>query len=46
VEIVGIPELDPARSVEIKNGIAYLLADTQIRHRNGGYSVFGRLVYR
>ncbi|MBB4185294.1 transglutaminase-like putative cysteine protease [Sinorhizobium terangae] len=46
VEIVGIPELDPARSAEIRNGIAFLLTDTQIRHRNGGYAIFGRLVYK
>ena len=45
-EMVGIPELDPARSAEIRNGIAYLLADTQIRHREGGYSVFERLAYK
>ncbi|WP_018239438.1 DUF3857 domain-containing transglutaminase family protein [Ensifer sp. BR816] len=44
--MVGIPELDPARSAEIRNGIAYLLADTQIRHREGGYSVFERLAYK
>lgn len=45
-EIVDIPELDPARGAEIRNGIAYLLADTQIRHRDGGYAVFDRLVYK
>ncbi|MCA1366214.1 DUF3857 domain-containing transglutaminase family protein [Bradyrhizobium sp. BRP14] len=44
--MVGIPELDPVRSAEIRNGIAYILADTQTRHRSGGYSVFGRLVYK
>ncbi|MDK1376173.1 MULTISPECIES: DUF3857 domain-containing transglutaminase family protein [unclassified Sinorhizobium] len=46
VEIVGIPELDPARNVEIRNGIAFLLTDTQIRYRSGGYSVFERLAYK
>ncbi|THK40180.1 DUF3857 domain-containing protein [Ensifer sp. MPMI2T] len=46
VEYVGIPELDPSRSAEIRNGIAFLLTDAQIRHRNGGYSIFGRLVYK
>ncbi|OAP41533.1 hypothetical protein AU381_00445 [Sinorhizobium glycinis] len=44
--MVGLPELDPARNAEIRNGMAYLLVDTQIRHRDGGFSVFDRLAYK
>ena len=46
VEVAGIPELDPARTVEIRNGTAYLLMDTQTRHRSNGFSMSQRMVYR
>ena len=46
VEMIGIPDLDQVRATEIRNGMAYLLTDTQIRHRNGGYTVFDRLAYK
>lgn len=44
-ELVDLPTLDPALAKKVKNGIANLLSDYQVRHRIDGYEAFFRQAY-
>ncbi|UCI08545.1 DUF3857 domain-containing transglutaminase family protein [Mesorhizobium sp. B1-1-8] len=46
IRLVDIPQADPARADQIKNGISWLLADEQIIHREHGYDDYSRTVYK
>jgi transglutaminase-like putative cysteine protease len=45
VEEIALPQADPASLDRVQNGIAYLLADTQFKHTEAGYTIWDRFAY-
>ncbi|MER8440957.1 DUF3857 domain-containing protein [Mesorhizobium sp. M1312] len=43
---IDIPQADPTRSDQVRNGLSWLLSDEQIIHRPVGYDDYSRLVYK